>query len=58
MILTHKMEIKPNKTTIKLLNEYFGYSRYCYNSGLAKWNAQYTQGLNPNGRKIRDELKK
>ena len=57
MILTQKIRIKPNKTTAKLLNQYFGYSRYIFNQGLNLWNNNYKENLKPNGRKIRDELK-
>jgi putative transposase len=57
LILTQKIRIKPNKTTIKLLNQYFGYSRYIFNQGLDLWNKNYKENLKPNGRKIRDELK-
>jgi len=57
LILTQKIRIKPNKTTTKLLNQYFGYSRYIFNQGLNLWNNNYKENLKPNGRKIRDELK-
>ena len=57
MILTHKMEIKPNKTIIKLFEKYFGYSRYCYNKGLSIWEEEYSKGNKPNGRKVRDIFK-
>jgi hypothetical protein len=56
-ILTHKIHIKPNKTVIKLLDNYFGYSRHIYNRGLSLWKDEYIKGNKPNGRKIRDIIK-
>lgn len=58
MILTHKIRIYPNKTTIKQFEQYFGYSRYCYNKGLNTWEKEYNLGNKPNGRRVRDILKK
>lgn len=56
-ILTHKMEIKPNKTCINLIEQYFGYSRYCYNRALDVWNKEYLKGNKPTGRKVRDIIR-
>lgn len=56
-ILTHKMEIKPNKTCINLIEPYFGYSRYCYNRALDVWNKEYLKGNKPTGRKVRDIIR-
>ena len=57
IILTHKIEIKPNETTKKLFNNYFGYSRYCFNRGLDTWNKMYDNGESPSKYKVRDHLK-
>lgn len=57
MILTHKIEIRPNKTVINMIHQCFGYSRYCYNKGLEVWNNEYNSGNKPNGRSVRDMLK-
>ena len=57
MYLTHKIEIKPNKTIKSLLNMYFGYSRHIYNRGLSLWNDEYQKGNKPNFRKVRDIIK-
>ena len=34
--------------------QHAGYSRWCYNWGLSLWNAAYTDGYNPNPRKLRE----
>lgn len=56
-VLTHKIEISPNKTICKLLEEYFGFSRHIYNRGLEIWNKEYKEDNKPNSRKVRDIIK-
>ena len=63
MYVSQRIEIKPNKTTIKLFENYFNYNRYCYNKALENWNNLYKQFKNkeiekrPNSRRVRDHLK-
>lgn len=64
MYIAQKIELKPNKTTKTILEQYFGYSRYIYNKALATWNEMYEEhqenGLleKPTHRRVRDRLKK
>ena len=44
MIISHKIRIYPNKTMIEYLEKCFGYSRFCYNRGLAVWQELYKEG--------------
>ena len=64
MYIAQKIELKPNKTTKAILEQYFGYSRYIYNKALATWNEMYKEhqenGLleKPTHRRVRDRLKR
>ena len=64
MSIAHKIEIKPNKEQITLLNKACGCSRFAYNWGLAKWQEMYLawKGNNqlprPNDKLIKKEFNK
>jgi putative transposase len=64
MILSQRIEIKPNKELKAILEDYFNYSRYIYNKGLATWNTMYDKYKETNDKqdlphyyKVRDYLK-
>jgi putative transposase len=57
MIKSHKTRIYPNQEQKQLLNELFGYSRYCYNLGLETWNEMYDNGEKTSHYKVRDKTK-
>lgn len=65
MMLSHKIEIKPNSEQIIIFERYINFSRYIYNLGLEIWNKKYLRYTKtndksklPNGRKVRDIIKK
>jgi putative transposase len=61
--LAQKIELKPNKSTKKYLNQCFGYSRYIFNKALNEWQDIYNKNKEdkslpkPTHRLIRDRLK-
>ncbi len=57
-IKTLKIRVYPTKEQRDLFDNYFGYSRWCYNNFLELWNIMYTNGDKPNYRKVRNELKR
>ena len=44
MIISHKIELKPNNKAKSHFRKAFGCSRLAYNWGLAKWQEYYKQG--------------
>jgi len=57
-IKTLKVRVYPTKEQRDLFDNYFGYSRWCYNNFLELWNIMYSNGDKPNYRKVRNELKR
>lgn len=58
MLISQKIRIYPNKSTIEYIKGCFGYYRFIYNNALSIWNEMYENGENPNGRKVRDFYKR
>ena len=63
MLKAQKIKLQPNSTMIKVIEELFSYSRYCYNQALEIWNTMYDssvlledKSLRPNWRKVRNKL--
>ncbi|WP_235807519.1 RNA-guided endonuclease InsQ/TnpB family protein, partial [Loigolactobacillus bifermentans] len=63
MMRTVKVKLYPNATMRRVLAQLCDYRRYCWNQGLATWNAMYDSSqimadkkLCPTARKVRDEL--
>jgi len=58
MILSHKIQLLPNKgQTIELLKA-CGCARFAYNWGLAEWTKQYKEGLKPKAKDIKKKFNK
>ena len=60
---TELVRIYPNARMKTVIDALCDYRRYCWNQGLALWNAMYDSSLvledktlHPNERKVRDEL--
>ncbi|KRK32665.1 RNA-guided endonuclease InsQ/TnpB family protein [Loigolactobacillus bifermentans] len=63
MMQTVKVKLYPNATMRRVLAQLCDYRRYCWNQGLATWNAMYDSSqimadkkLCPTAHKVRDEL--
>ena len=56
MILTHKIELKPNNKQRTIMKKSAGCARLAYNWGLAQWRDEYNRGFRPNYRIIRDQF--
>ncbi|QGG61432.1 helix-turn-helix domain-containing protein [Loigolactobacillus bifermentans] len=63
MIRTHRIKLLPNAKVRHVLDNNFGYSRYCYNQALEIWNVLYESHLitedktfRPNHYKVRNAL--
>ncbi|WP_420814196.1 RNA-guided endonuclease InsQ/TnpB family protein [Loigolactobacillus bifermentans] len=63
MMQTVKVKLYPNATMRRVLAQLCDYRRYCWNQGLATWNAMYDSSqimadkkLRPTACKVRDEL--
>lgn len=57
-IKAYKVRVYPTKEQRELFEDYFGYSRWCYNNFLELWNIMYANSDKPNYRKVRNELKR
>lgn len=55
-IKVHKIKLNPNNKQKTYFAKASGIARFSYNWALAKWQAQYQQGLSPNEAKLRREL--
>jgi putative transposase len=49
MILSHKIQLNPNKKQEQYLQQCVGVSRFVYNWGLSEWKKQYKQELKVSG---------
>lgn len=63
LIKTQVVELRPNKTMRKQLDNLCDYRRYCWNLALSTWQTMYdahtlnkTDNPSPNERRVRDEL--
>ena len=63
LIKTQVVELRPNKTMRKQLDNLCDYRRYCWNLALATWQTMYdahtlnkTDNPSPNEQRVRDEL--
>lgn len=53
MILSHKIELKPNKKQEEYFIKAAGTARFVYNWGLAEWKRQYAEGGKPSENELR-----
>jgi len=56
MLLTHKIELKPNRIQATYFQKACGVARFSYNWALAEWKKQYEQGLKPKESELRKTL--
>lgn len=52
MILSHKIQLNPNKEQQQMLAQAAGCARFTYNWALAEWNKQYEAGEKPSANKL------
>ncbi len=56
MVISHKIEIKPNKTQERLLKQSCGTARFVYNWALDEWQKQYGVGLRPSAMALKKQF--
>lgn len=52
-ILTHRIELQPNRTQAALFRQCVGAARFAYNGALAEWQRQFKAGEKPNEAALR-----
>ncbi|MBK8750699.1 MAG: transposase [Candidatus Competibacteraceae bacterium] len=55
-VLTHRIELKPNKIQEALFRQCVGASRFAYNWALAEWQRQFEAGEKPNEAALRRQF--
>lgn len=55
-ILTHRIELKPNKLQEALFRQGTGAARFAFNWALAEWQRQYQAGAKPNAAALRRQF--